>query len=127
RMRVQKTHHRPYLFGLAAWAAMLTAREQIAVDHRQHLHLQPLSLHPLDNGVADQATQRTADQSIGTIGLDMPDLRQIIGCDLLDTVRQLLATSQPARLQAVNRHGWIKMPQQAGEAQADASHRMNAE
>src|SRR5258708_385349 len=127
RMGIQKTHHRPYLFGLAAWASELTAREYVTVDHCQHLHLQPLSLHLLDNGVADQTTQRTADQSIRAFGLDMPDLCQIIRSDLLDARRQLLATPQPAGLQSVNRHGRIKVPQQAGEAQADAGHRMNTE
>src|SRR5260370_12799584 len=126
RMGIQKTHHRPYLFGLAAWASELTAREYVTVDHCQHLHLQPLTLHLLDNGVADQTTQRTADQSIRAFGLDMPDLCQIIGSDLLDIGRQLLTSPQPTRLQAVNRHRGIKVPQQAGEAQANPGHRMNA-
>src|SRR3984885_11099609 len=127
RMGIEETHPRPYLFGLIAWTGLLTAGEDVAVDHCQHLYLQPPSMHLLDNGVADQATQRTADQSIGTIGLDTPNFFQIIGSDLFNAGRQLLATAQPARLQTVNRHGRIEVPQQTGEAQAKAGHRMNAE
>src|ERR1700722_7820335 len=86
-----------------------------------------MCLQLLCDGEADQATQRPSDQSIWPLWLDAPDLRKIIGSYFLDAVRQTHITSQPARLQTINRYAGIQMPQQGGKAHADTDDRVNAE
>src|SRR5579883_388867 len=126
QMDIHKSQSGLYFFCFGKRPSELRRKKEEAVNHGEQLHAGVLLFQQMSDAVSNESTHGAAQETIRPLRLNAPDLFHIVGGDFLNAGWEV-ASAQAAGLQTVDRNLRAEVPQQAGKAQTDSRHGMNAE